>query len=524
MKLRFTFFLTLVLFTGLVSRAQTVKVLEPGVDFLNNLIVGDTAANGSRVETIYVLKRDAEYLVSGVFENHGWKLHIRAQEGTGKLPVIRAYPDLNGAISWGMIRLYGDATIENIHIDQQPSDTSLQPTAWGFVSYYQGLKFDIEGCTFTNAGQGGVGIFAAADYVKINNSKFYNMGNVNFFDLGNGRLIDCRDSEFNLLSVTNNTIINSVDRIIRHRNGSGVLKNVIIDHNTIVNNGAYHGFMELGNVGKSVTITNNLMVDAMGLGADQTDATRLTELNAHGETDANGNPTMVWVGTIPNDTTVFTIDKNIYTVSSKLNAFYTSVGVNEGPDQILTEHIKGKLGAGISTAWVKKDVTLADTPEAMTELYTWYYSPSGADKKKVTTTVANYDKKSNEYWLNTVDCKYTVADADFNGTDQVPVGDPNWGSSIVTSVKEINGAGVDFKIYPNPFSDFTTVQFKIERNEDVTVKIFDITGKSVKQINFGNLNAGLNKVVINKENLLSGIYFVKLEAGSKVSMQKIIVK
>ena len=72
-----------IIFFGAVANAQTEKIIEPNVGFLNHIIVGDTAADGSRVDTKYILRRDAEYLISGSFENHGWKLHIEAEAGTG---------------------------------------------------------------------------------------------------------------------------------------------------------------------------------------------------------------------------------------------------------------------------------------------------------------------------------------------------------------------------------------------------------------------------------------------------------
>ena len=72
------------------------------------------------------------------------------------------------------------------------------------------------------------------------------------------------DSDINYFSLTNNTFVNNVDRIIRHRGGEGVMDTVIIDHNTVLNSMCYHGFIELGNVGTSVQLTNLLMVDGNG--------------------------------------------------------------------------------------------------------------------------------------------------------------------------------------------------------------------------------------------------------------------
>jgi len=512
------------LLLGLSSFSQTTKIIEPNVGFLNELIVGDTLANGTRVETEYILRRGATYLVSGPFENHGWKLTIKAEDGSGDRPIIRAYQDQNGDIAWSMIGLYGDVDVKSIFVDGQPSNLDQQPVAWSFVSNGEGANLTFEDCIFANDGQGAVGVWNAANKVKINNCKFYDMGNLAYDDFGCGRGVDCRSSEINSLEITDNTFVNNIDRILRHRGGSGVLKKVVFDHNTIVNSASYHGFIELGNVGNSVQITNNLIVDGMGFGADQSDATRLTELDAHGEKDASGNPLMVWVGSIPNDTTTYTISKNIYTVSPKLQAFYTSVGVNEGPDQILTAHIKNKLGGAAATAWVKKDFTLPEIPAALNEVYAWYYSATGADKQKVTTTEVNYDIKSYDYWLNTLNCQYSVSDPAFNGTDDVAVGDPYWESSVITGVKDLASTSINLVSYPNPFAEQAILRFNLEKSSDVNISIFDITGKAVRTVKAGNFVAGENSIVIQKGNMNSGVYFLKMDAASNHGVLKMIVK
>jgi len=110
------------------------------------------------------------------------------------------------------------------------------------------------------------------------------------------------------------------------------------------------------------------------------------------------------------------------------------------------------------------------------------------------------------------------------GTDNVPVGDPNWGSSIVTGVYELGTAGIELKNYPNPFTDYTTLQFNIEQSSEVTIDIYDIMGRSVSKLNVGTFNPGLNNVIIHKGNMSKGIYILKMEAGSQYGTKKIVIK
>jgi len=96
MKIKFTLLLMLAFFIGTAVNAQVEKIIEPDVGFLDDLIVGDTAADGTRLSDVYVLRRDASYLVQGPFENHGWKLHIKAEDGTGEIPYVQVFAQVDG--------------------------------------------------------------------------------------------------------------------------------------------------------------------------------------------------------------------------------------------------------------------------------------------------------------------------------------------------------------------------------------------------------------------------------------------
>jgi hypothetical protein len=525
MRTKFTLLLLLAFFIGTAGvSAQVEKIIEPGVGFLDDLIVGDTAADGARLSDIYVLRRDADYLVQGPFENRGWKLHIKAEDGDGEIPYVQVFAQEDGSIFGNMITLYGDGEFENIYFDCQGADPAARPAGRVFRSEFEGAKLDVRGCVFANCGQNGVMLPKATERCVIDNCLFVNQGRFAFYDYGNGRVFDCRDSEIELFSLTNSTFVNNVDRIVRHRGGSGVIKNVIVDHNTIINSMCYHGFMELGNVGPSVKITNNLMVDCMGLGSDSTDAVRLSELDAHGEVDGAGNPRMVWVGSIPNDVTNWEISNNIYTVTPAQQAWYESTGfVDEGPQWILTEHIKGKLGAGAATAWMKKDFTLPDLPATPVDFYEYYWSETGSNKQKETTAEVDYDTKDKDYWLNTLDCKLETTDTDFRGSDGEPIGDPRWGSTV-TGIAQFRANEIEMTSFPNPVTDQFTLRFALEEASVVSIDIYDITGKSVRKIEAAYRGAGENAIVIQKDNLNSGIYILKMNAGSKNGIMKISVK
>jgi hypothetical protein len=78
--------------------------------------------------------------------------------------------------------------------------------------------------------------------------------------------------------------------------------------------------------------------------------------------------------------------------------------------------------------------------------------------------------------------------------------------------------------YPNPFNPSTKIEFNLPVNGNVTLKIYDVTGKEVARlINNEFRNAGNYFVDFNGSSLASGVYFYKLEAGSYTGIKKMML-
>lgn len=84
----------------------------------------------------------------------------------------------------------------------------------------------------------------------------------------------------------------------------------------------------------------------------------------------------------------------------------------------------------------------------------------------------------------------------------------------------------EFKLYdnfPNPFNPTTTIKFSVKQYSPVSIKLYDITGKLIKEIYNGNLNSGLYSILLNASDLNSGIYFINFIAGNYTENKKIIL-
>lgn len=517
MKTKITLFLVIALLSAINVYSQT-RVTIPAPAYLNEAILGDTLPNGTHEDKIYVLQRGGTYYVRGAFENLKFKLNLVAEVGVGAMPIVRAELSDAGTQNWFMIGCQQDVSVDGIFFDAQSDNEGYGPANWCFVNLGKNTNLTFKNCVFANTGQGGVGTWNAANIFMVDNCKFYNMGNITFSDQGAGRMIETRDSQVEKLIITNNTMVNCYDRLVRHRNGAGVIKNMNFSNNTIINHGGYFGFMELGNVGDTVKITNNLVINGMSFGADQSDASRITEFNMHTEKDANGQNKIVWIGSVPNDTTKYILSNNVYSVSSELAGFYTANNVNEGP--IMTDHIKAKL-SNPDNAWIKKPISVTNAPGAMIDLVSWYY---GNGKKKGVTPDHDYNKMTINYMLNTLNCKFNATDAAFIGTNGQPIGDPSWGSSVINSLVNHDTNKMELTNYPNPFSDQTVLRFTLSESSNVSIVITDITGKQLRSENFGRYSPGSNSIIINKNDLKSGMYFLKMNTEQKHGTLVIMIK
>jgi len=78
-------------------------------------------------------------------------------------------------------------------------------------------------------------------------------------------------------------------------------------------------------------------------------------------------------------------------------------------------------------------------------------------------------------------------------------------------------------IFPNPFSETTEVDFNLSEQQNVSLCVFNIIGEIVYKTDEGKLEAGNHKLKIERENLISGVYFLKIAFGEKVATRKISV-
>ena len=83
--------------------------------------------------------------------------------------------------------------------------------------------------------------------------------------------------------------------------------------------------------------------------------------------------------------------------------------------------------------------------------------------------------------------------------------------------------------YPNPFNPSTTITYSIPvsstgaGSDNVTLKVYDVSGKEVATLVDEKKAPGVYEVAFNAGGLSSGVYFYRLQAGSYQAMRKMML-
>lgn len=82
---------------------------------------------------------------------------------------------------------------------------------------------------------------------------------------------------------------------------------------------------------------------------------------------------------------------------------------------------------------------------------------------------------------------------------------------------------LQMNIYPNPVRGNGNINFELTESASVSYQIYDLSGRMVSSRVLGTYAKGENTVSFSTENLASGSYIVRIQAGNKVNSSKIMV-
>ncbi|MBM3325541.1 MAG: T9SS type A sorting domain-containing protein [Calditrichaeota bacterium] len=77
--------------------------------------------------------------------------------------------------------------------------------------------------------------------------------------------------------------------------------------------------------------------------------------------------------------------------------------------------------------------------------------------------------------------------------------------------------------YPNPFNNQTVIRFQIPKAGDISLELFDLTGRLSQIIFSDRVEAGSHQIVWNSESLPDGLYLCRLETENAVKTVKLVL-
>ncbi len=187
-------------------------------------------------------------------------------------------------------------------------------------------------------------------------------------------------------------------------------------------------------------------------------------------------------GTLPVELSSFTA--NVLKGSVTLNWSTATETNNAGFD------IERKLST--SNTWTKVSNVTGNGNSTVVKNYSY--------TDKVSTGVYNYRLKQIDFNGN---FEY------FNLSNEVNVGIPS-----AFSISQN---------YPNPFNPTTKIDYELPFDANVSITLYDISGKEVLNVINESKTAGYHTAQINAANLSSGTYFYNITAGNFVQTKKMTV-
>jgi hypothetical protein len=168
-------------------------------------------------------------------------------------------------------------------------------------------------------------------------------------------------------------------------------------------------------------------------------------------------------------------------VNSAIARYWYAIGTTPGATDVV----------GWTDNWINQNVTV--TGLSLVNLQTYYFTVKAEDGAGLISTVFNSN-----------------------------------GQTVNLSTTGINNqtSNSELSVYPNPFTNATTISYQLTENSKVDITMSDVLGKEISLYNNPNQTAGKHELKINSGDfeLAKGMYFVKMKTDNSQKIIKVIIK
>ena len=204
-----------------------------------------------------------------------------------------------------------------------------------------------------------------------------------------------------------------------------------------------------------------------------------------------------------------TIDLSVLSSSDNLE-FSFDYAYNKKDDSDL-EYLKVYVSNDCGDTWALRKIISGNFLSS--EVTPGNYVPSSEDWKTVTLT-----NIQPSFYTANFRYKFHFESANGNNIyiDNINISAPGF-LSISEEIKTSKGVSV----YPNPTTHQSTIQLNGYNDENVDIKLYDMTGRAVMNIHSGLINTDNYTNSISLEALSKGLYFIKVNSDNKTGGETI---
>jgi len=504
-----------------VNDAPRTVIVEPDnypeeTGKLNRVIADEIAVDSN---SVFILKRDAVYWLDNTIINEGFTLHIEAEEGDGHPPIVRP-SNLSGSSSH-LFYTRDNAIFDGLFLVAIDEDgVAVRPLA---------LQNSNKTLIFNNGWVVGthdwsVSFFERGNSLFITNSVFANAGRVDHPD--QGRFLETRGYDQDTIWVENTSMYNFKHAFLRN---NGMITYLHLNHITGLN--VSNNIRPQRTI--DATITNNLFLNLYASGIPEDSEAGIIR----GE----------WIGLAPvtDDERTFNISNNNigYMDEEHLDALtYVRWQYHQAPvlDGMISGWMEMSSGAPkvIFENNIEEGVEFTDPPDPITPWTrgVWPDIEREMAYDHWNAASAASDPAPYHYTLDLIrDLSYSSGHASFRAAENgFPVGDLNWfpelkelwemGESAPTDAVNWETPVTGFRLvgnYPNPFNPSTTIVFEMANKAEVVLDLYDMLGQQVMSMDLGVQTSGRHEIALDAGHLSSGMYMVRMQAGSQVQTRQI---